>query len=99
LEALEIPRHLEPYFDYAAYGRHVALENDGIFVEGGYVEDNRDTFVGFYGDKHDMPDECKNFAYPDPLEKLPIKAQIEMFGKMVSTLSPADKAVPVHADR
>ena len=34
----EIPEWVEPYFDYAAYGRDIEIETSGFWVDGGYVE-------------------------------------------------------------
>ena len=97
-ETLSIPEHLEHYIDYEAYGRDISINEGGVFTKSGYIVDNGDVFIEHYKGRH-IPDDYRIFAYPDPPGKMPIKAQIEMFGKMVSTLSPADRAVPVHADR
>jgi len=87
LNAMEIPEHIEFYFDYEAYGREMNLASNGTFSRelGGYIERNSGSFIEHYGDRDDIPDECKIFAYPDPPQKMPIKAQLEMFGKMVSS--------------
>jgi len=34
---LEVPEHLQQYIDYEAYGRDMNLDEDGRFVNGGYV--------------------------------------------------------------
>lgn len=35
--ALDIPDHIQPYFDYEAYGRDVSLEENGTFTVWGYL--------------------------------------------------------------
>ncbi len=34
-----MPEHLQNYIDYEAYGRDVALEENGTFTDQGYVRD------------------------------------------------------------
>lgn len=55
---LEVPDHLKDYFDYAAYGRDVAMDEGGSFISYGYIRDNYDTFREFYhGNREDIPEE------------------------------------------
>ena len=94
----EIPDHLVNYIDYEAYGRDFSINEGGEFTDGGYIYNNGDRFTEHY-DGRDIPDECKIFAYPDPPEKMPIKAQIEMFGKMATATLAPDKPAPVRESR
>ena len=52
MEAIDIPDHLLPYFDYEAYGRDVRINEDGHFAPGGYEMCIRDR----YGDEELVPD-------------------------------------------
>ena len=55
---LEVPDHLKNYFDYAAYGRDVAMDEGGSFTSYGYIRDNYGTFREFYhGNREDIPEE------------------------------------------
>ena len=38
LEVSKVPAHLQNYIDYEAYGRDVALEENGTFTDQGYGE-------------------------------------------------------------
>ena len=44
LDVMQVPEHLQNYIDYAAYGRDVALEENGTFTDQGYVRDTGDSF-------------------------------------------------------
>ena len=48
LEVSKVPAHLQNYIDYEAYGRDVALEENGTFTDQGYVWDTRETFHEYY---------------------------------------------------
>ena len=39
LDVMQVPEHLQNYIDYEAYGRDVALEENGTFTNQGYVRD------------------------------------------------------------
>jgi hypothetical protein len=86
LSSLEIPEHLENYFNYEAYGRDMHLDGGGRFSRelGGYVEHNRGKFIEHYGGRDDLPEEHRIFAYPDPPDKMPIAKQLEMYAKMMT---------------
>ena len=101
LSALEVPEHLEQYFDYEAYGRDIDLDCGGVFSRdlGGYIEHNRGRHIEHYGGRDDLPDEYKIFAYPDPPDKMPIKQQLEMFAKMMTAPIAAEKRTPAIEDR
>jgi len=100
LSALEVPEHLEQYFDYEAYGRDIYLDGGGVFSErcGGYIEHNHGSFIEHYSGRDDLPDEHRIFAYPDPPDKMPIKQQLEMFAKMMMPPA-ADKLIPAREER
>lgn len=63
---LEIPAHLENYIDYEAYGRDMDLDDNGRFVDGGYIVENGNSFVELYSGRDDLPEEHRIFAYPAP---------------------------------
>lgn len=65
LDALQIPDNLEPYFDYEAYGRDIALESISDFVNGGFIVGDTRGFTEYYTGKEDLPDEHLVFAYPE----------------------------------
>ena len=62
----------------------------GDYTDIGYVWNNGNSFIEHYGDRDDLPDEHKIFAYP-PQEKS-IKKSLANFQQMISeapaTLSP-----------
>ena len=92
LSALEIPEHLEKYFDYGAYGRDISFNSNGIFSEtcGGYLEQLSGEFTEHYKSRDDLPDEYKIFAYPDT-EKMSIKDRLSMYKQMISPDADIDK--------
>jgi antirestriction protein len=94
----EIPERLEMYFDYEAYGRDFSINEGGEFVDGGYVLRGYGRFTEIY-DGIQVPEEYRIFAFPDPPEKMPIKQQLEMFGKMVTAAGIGDKPPPSREDR
>lgn len=63
---LEVPEHLEQYIDYEAYGRDMSMDEDGRFVDGGYVVRTGDSFTEHYSGRDDIPEEHRIFAYPAP---------------------------------
>lgn len=63
LNAIDIPEHIQPYFDYEAYGRDLALEG-GEFVSGGYIDNNGGSFVAYYEGREDIPEEYRVCAFP-----------------------------------
>ena len=65
LEAMQIPDYLENYIDYEAYGRDVALDEDGQFTDYGYVRDTGDSFVEVYGgNPENIPEEYRVMSVP-----------------------------------
>ena len=79
---LEVPEHLEQYIDYEAYGRDMNLDEDGRFVNSGYVVRTGDSFTEYYNDRDDIPDEYRIFDYPAP-EKSIVKA-MENYRQLIS---------------
>ncbi len=60
LGAMQVPEHLQNYIDYEAYGRDIALEENGAFTESGYVYDNGNRFEEVYdGDRDSIPEEYR----------------------------------------
>ena len=68
LEVTQVPAHLQNYIDYEAYGRDVALEENGTFTDQGYVRDTREAFHEYYdGERDSIPDEYRVMAFQDDL--------------------------------
>ena len=66
LEAMQVPEYLENYIDYEAYGRDVALDEDGQFTDYGYVRDTGDSFVEVYdGNPENIPEEYRVMSVPE----------------------------------
>jgi hypothetical protein len=94
---MEIPERMEMYFDYEAYGRDCALNEGGVFVNGGYVVNHGGSVTEHYnGSRDDIPEEYRVFAYPDPPERMPIKQQLEMYGRMALGQTAANRTDPAH---
>ena len=68
LEVTQVPAHLQNYIDYEAYGRDVALEENGTFTDQGYVWDNGSSFHEFYdGERGSIPEEYRVMTFQDDL--------------------------------
>lgn len=63
LQSLDVPDNVQPYFDYEAYGRDTAINENGSFTAQGYIRDNQSEFVEYYDGK-DVPEEYRVFSYP-----------------------------------
>ena len=60
LDAMQVPEYLRNYIDYEAYGRDVALDENGQFTSCGYVRDTGDSFVEVYdGNRENIPEEYR----------------------------------------
>jgi len=96
---LEVPEHLEQYIDYEAYGRDMNMDEDGRFVDGGYVVRTGDSFTEHYNGR-DIPDEYRIFSYPAP-EKASIRDTLKMYQKMIDEAPavPRDKPAAAHDNR
>ena len=68
LEVTQVPAHLQNYIDYEAYGRDVALEENGTFTDQGYVRDTGDSFHEYYdGERGSIHDEYRVMTFQDDL--------------------------------
>lgn len=68
LDVMQVPEHLQNYIDYEAYGRDVALEENGTFTDQGYVRDTGDSFHEYYdGERGSIPDEYREMTFQDDL--------------------------------
>ena len=68
LDVMQVPEHLQNYIDYEAYGRDVALEENGTFTDQGYVRDTGDSFHEYYdGERGSIPDEYWVMTFQDDL--------------------------------
>ena len=64
LGTIDIPEHIQNYFDYEAYGRDVRITEGGVFAPGGYVSAVPEGFNEYYHGPQDIPPEHRIFAYP-----------------------------------
>ena len=70
LDVMQVPEHLQNYIDYEAYGRDVALEENGTFTDQGYVRDTGDSFHEYYdGERGSIPDEYRVMTFQDDLSE------------------------------
>ena len=61
LEVTQVPAHLQNYIDYEAYGRDVAIDENGAFTDQGYVRDTGDSFHEYYdGERGSITISAKN---------------------------------------
>lgn len=68
LEVTQVPAHLQNYIDYEAYGRDVALEENGTFTDQGYVRDTGDSFHEYYdGERGSIHDGYRVMTFQDDL--------------------------------
>ncbi|BDF58858.1 hypothetical protein CE91St36_16750 [Christensenellaceae bacterium] len=68
LEVMQVPEHLQNYIDYEAYGRDVAMDENGSFTEQGYVRDTGDRFCEYYdGERGSIPDEYRVMTFQDDI--------------------------------
>ena len=68
LDVMQVPEHLQNYIDYEAYGRDVALEENGTFTDQGYVRYTGDSFHEYYdGERGSIPDEYRVMTFQDDL--------------------------------
>ena len=68
LGTIDIPEHIQNYFDYEAYGRDVRINEGGVFAPGGYVSAVPEGFKEYYHGPQDIPPEHRIFAYPEKAE-------------------------------
>ena len=68
LEVSKVPAHLQNYIDYEAYGRDVAMDENGTFTDQGYVRDTGDSFHEYYdGERGSIADEYRVMTFQDDL--------------------------------
>ena len=68
LDVMQVPEHLQNYIDYEAYGRDVAMDENGSFTDQGYVWDTGSSFHEFYdGERGSIPDEYRVMSFQDDL--------------------------------
>ena len=68
LDAMQVPEHLKNYIDYEAYGRDIAINENGTFTDQGYVWDTGSSFHEFYdGERGSIPDEYRVMSFQDDL--------------------------------
>ena len=68
LDAMQVPEHLKNYIDYEAYGRDIAMDENGTFTDQGYVWDTGSSFHEFYdGERGSIPDEYRVMTFQDDL--------------------------------
>ena len=68
LDAMQVPEHLQNSIDYEAYGRDVAMDENGSFTDQGYVRDTGDRFCEYYdGERGSIPDEYRVMTFQDDL--------------------------------
>ena len=78
-EDLPIPAELKDYFDYAAYGRDVSINEGGHFAPGGYIVQTSGDFKEYYHDTKNIPAEHKVFSYP----QLSIREQMAAYKEVI----------------
>ena len=68
LDAIQVPEHLKNYIDYEAYGRDIAIDENGTFTDQGYVWDTGSRFHEFYdGERGSIPEEYRVMTFQDDL--------------------------------
>ena len=64
-----------PYFDFEAYGRDARINENGRYINGGYMIRSGDSFEEIYHGKTDIPKEDRVFAFPP----VPIREQMAYY--------------------
>ena len=64
MELLDVPDNVLPYFDFEAYGRDARINENGRYINGGYMIRSGDSFEEIYHGKTDIPKEDRVFAFP-----------------------------------
>lgn len=78
IETLEVPEALRKYIDYEAYGRDTSINENGSFVQGGYLRPSGSGFKEQYHDHGDIPAEHRVFAFP----QLNIREQLTAYKQL-----------------
>lgn len=93
----EIPERLANYIDYEAYGRDFSIEENGEFVDGGYIWRGYGSMTEHYNGR-DIPEEYRIFAYPD-MEKMKMRDRLSVYKRMVPEPSAKDNPAPQRNER
>ena len=97
LGTIDIPEHIQNYFDYEAYGRDVRINEGGVFAPGGYVSAVPEGFKEYYHGPQDIPPEHRIFAYPEKAEPVhSILATLKRFQEVRLRASMARSMKEVH---
>ena len=83
-DSLSIPNHLNPYIDFSAIGRDIALESGGVFTSRGYIEQSGERMIEHYRGIRDIPEQYRLFGKPRQAEKEPISVQLSKCQKPCS---------------
>ena len=75
MELLDVPDNVLPYFDFEAYGRDARINENGRYINGGYMIRSGDSFEEIYHGKTDIPKEDRVFAFPP----VPIREQMAYY--------------------
>ena len=67
LGTIDIPEHIQGYFDYEAYGRDMRINEGGVFAPGGYVAADPVGFKEHHGTQ-DIPPGHRVFSSPEKAE-------------------------------
>ena len=69
LDVMQVPEHLKNYIDYEAYGRDVAIDENGTFTDQGYVRDTGERFGEYYdGERGSIPEEYRVMTFQEESE-------------------------------
>ena len=99
LGTIDVPDHIQGYFDYEAYGRDMRINEGGVFAPGGYVAADPVGFKEHYHGTQDIPPEHRVFAYPEKAEPVhSILGTLKRFQEDPPALQ-KDKAGPSHEER
>ena len=84
MEMLDVPEPILPYFDFEAYGRDARINENGRYINGGYMIRSGDSFEEIYHGKTDIPKEDRVFAFPP----VPIREQMAYYQEAVRRCFP-----------
>ena len=84
MELLDVPDNVLPYFDFEAYGRDARINENGRYINGGYMIRSGDSFEEIYHGKTDIPKEDRVFAFPP----VPIREQMAYYQEAVRRCFP-----------
>ena len=69
LDVMQVPEHLKNYIDYEAYGRDVAIDENGTFTDQGSVRDTGNSFHEYYdGERGSIPEEYRVMTFQEESE-------------------------------